>query len=68
MFINLKLAIKIFNSRVRVKNKDIMAHGLEKVKFITWFSYENFILHSLEYKHFSKGKDTVHNVREVYAI
>lgn len=51
-----------------VKNKDIMAHGLEKVKFITWFSYENFILHSLEYKHFSKGKDTVHNVREVYAI
>lgn len=31
-----------------------MAHGLEKMEFITWFFYENFILHSLEYKYFSK--------------
>lgn len=36
----------------QLKIKDIMAHNLEKVKFITWFFYENFILHSLEYTHF----------------
>lgn len=43
-----------------------MAHGLQKVKFITWFSYENFILHSLQYKHFAKWKEIVHNVREKF--
>lgn len=50
-----ELEIKIFNSMATFKNKDI-AYDLETVKCITWFFYENFILHSPEYKYFSKWK------------